>query len=122
MKLRITDNTLRVRLSESDLLKLSAGEGLEISLAIGIKPLVFRLSPATSSVKYTSKESTTESSTETTLNSNISVVFSDHEVCIAIEKMVLEQWISSKENQLAFDIAHPNNQTLSVMVEKDYLG
>lgn len=120
MKLRITENTLRIRLSESDIQKLSAGDGLEISLALGINPLIFCLSPRTDSVTETELE--TETSSEIAPTPNISVEYNDHQVCIAIEKTVLAQWIRARENQLAFDIAHPNNQTLSVLVEKDYLG
>lgn len=114
MKLRITENTLRARLSESDIQKLSAGEGLEIRLALGVNPLIFSLSPRT--------ESATETSTAIAANTHNSVVYSDHEVRIAIEKAVLTQWINSRENQLKFEIPHPNNQTLSVLVEKDFLG
>lgn len=100
MKIRITENTLRIRLSDSDLNQLVRHTPLSVSLPFGVS--AFRITL------------TTSDNTQTTLV--------NEEITVAIATETLIPWINSKENTLSTTIAHPNNRTLNVFVEKDYLG
>ena len=100
MKIRITENTLRIRLSDSDLNQLASHTPLSVSLPFGVS--AFRITL------------TTSDNTQTTLVNK--------EITVAIATETLIPWINSKENILSTSIAHPNNRTLNVFVEKDYLG
>ncbi len=100
MKIRITENTLRIRLSDSDLNQLISHTPLSVSLPFGVSEFRITL--------------TTSDNTQTTLV--------NEEITVAIATETLIPWINSKENTLSTTIAHPNNRTLNVFVEKDYLG
>ncbi|MEY5035261.1 MAG: hypothetical protein RLZZ110_278 [Bacteroidota bacterium] len=100
MKIRITENTLRIRLSDSDLNQLVRHTPLSVSLPFGVSEFRITL--------------TTSDNTQTTLV--------NEEITVAIATETLIPWINSKENTLSTTIAHPNNRTLNVFVEKDYLG
>jgi hypothetical protein len=100
MKIRITENTLRIRLSDSDLNQLVSHTPLSVSLPFGVSEFRITL--------------TTSDNTQTTLV--------NEEITVAIATETLIPWINSKENTLSTTIAHPNNRTLNVFVEKDYLG
>jgi hypothetical protein len=100
MKIRITENTLRIRLSDSDLNQLVSHTPLSVSLPFGVSEFRITL--------------TTSDNTQTTLVNK--------EITVAIATETLIPWINSKENTLSTTIAHPNNRTLNVFVEKDYLG
>jgi hypothetical protein len=100
MKIRITENTLRIRLSDSDLNQLVSHTPLSVSLPFGVSEFRITL--------------TTSDNTQTTLV--------NEEITVAIATETLIPWINSKENSLSTTIAHPNNRTLNVFVEKDYLG
>lgn len=100
MKIRITENTLRIRLSDSDLNQLASHTPLSVSLPFGVSEFRITL--------------TTSDNTQTTLV--------NEEITVAIATETLIPWINSKENTLSTTIAHPNNRTLNVFVEKDYLG
>ncbi len=100
MKIRITENTLRIRLSDSDLNQLVSHTPLSVSLPFGVSEFRITL--------------TTSDNTQTTLV--------NEEITVAIATETLIPWINSKENSLSTTIAHPNNRTLIVFVEKDYLG
>lgn len=100
MKIRITENTLRIRLSDSDLNQLVRHTPLSVSLPFGVSEFRITL--------------TTSDNTQTTLF--------NEEITVAIATETLIPWINSKENTLSTTIAHPNNRTLNVFVEKDYLG
>lgn len=100
MKIRIAENTLRIRLSDSDLNQLVRHTPLSVSLPFGVSEFRITL--------------TTSDNTQTTLVNK--------EITVAIATETLIPWINSKENTLSTTIAHPNNRTLNVFVEKDYLG
>ncbi len=100
MKIRITENTLRIRLSDSDLNQLVRHTPVSVSLPFGVSEFRITL--------------TTSDNTQTTLV--------NEEITVAIATETLIPWINSKENTLSTTIAHPNNRTLNVFVEKDYLG
>ncbi len=100
MKIRITENNLRIRLSDSDLNQLVRHTPLSVSLPFGVSEFRITL--------------TTGDNTQTTLVNK--------EITVAIATETLIPWINSKENTLSTTIAHPNNRTLNVFVEKDYLG
>jgi hypothetical protein len=100
MKIRIAENTLRIRLSDSDLNQLVRHTPLSVSLPFGVSEFRITL--------------TTSDNTQTTLV--------NEEITVAIATETLIPWINSKENSLSTTIAHPNNRTLNVFVEKDYLG
>ena len=105
MKIRITENTLRIRLSNEDLKSLLNDYLLSLSLPLAKDEISFVLQPC--------DEPTTSES---------AVSFMDGSIIIRVKKIDLHRWISSRETSLTYPIIHPNNRTLTLIVEKDYLG
>ncbi len=105
MKIRITENTLRIRLSNEDLKSLLNDDLLSLSLPLAKDEISFVLQPC--------DEPTTP---------EYAVSFMDGSIIICVKKIDLHRWISSRETSLTYPIIHPNNRTLTLIVEKDYLG
>ncbi|MBM3438836.1 MAG: hypothetical protein FJX91_06860 [Bacteroidetes bacterium] len=105
MKIRITENSLRIRLSNDDLKSLLNDDVLSLSLPLAKDEISFVLQPCDEPI-------TPESA----------VSFMDGNIVIRVKKIDLHQWISSRETSLTYPITHPNNRTLTLIVEKDYLG
>jgi len=99
MKIRITDNTLRIRLSDSDIRQINTGQPLSISLPMSTQDFTIVLQSGQNPIAYT-----------------------DHKITIEIEKSTLTDWLLSKENTLKQPIIYPNNRILNLIVEKDYFG
>jgi len=105
MKIRITENALRIRLSNDDLKSLLKEDVLSLSLPIAKDEIFFIL--------QTCDEPITPESAVSFMHGNL---------VIRVNKNDLHQWISSRETCLTCPITHPNNRTLTLIVEKDYLG
>lgn len=105
MKIRITENTLRIRLSNDDLKSLLNEAALSLSLPMAKDEISFVLQPCNDPNTPVS-----------------SVNFMDGNIVVRIQKIDLIPWISSRETSLTYPINHPNNRTLTLIVEKDYLG
>jgi hypothetical protein len=116
MKIRITENTLRIRLSESDLKDLSAKKIIHVSLPMGDLEFAIQLQVQQS---YIHEKVT---STETQIDSNPEIYFDHHTINIAYPSNMLQSWIDSREIHLKNNITYPNNRTLNLIVEKDFLG
>jgi hypothetical protein len=99
MKIRITENMFRIRLSDSDIRQINTGQPLSISLPMGTQDFTIVLQSGHNPIAYT-----------------------DHKITIEIEKSTLTYWILSKENTLKQPIIYQNNRTLNLIVEKDYFG
>ena len=98
MKIRLSNNTIRIRLSQTDLECIKNGIPLSIQLPIGTQDLVF------------------------TLKFGETIECSANEISIALPQTTLLPWIASRETSLSTTLTYPNNRTLHLIVEKDYLG
>jgi hypothetical protein len=98
MKIRLSNNTIRIRLSQSDLDSIKNGISLSIQLPIGTQDLVF------------------------TLKFGETIECNANEISIALPQTTLLPWIASRETSLSTNITYPNNRTLRLIVEKDFLG
>jgi len=98
MKIRLSNNTIRIRLSQSDLDSIKNGISLSIQLPIGTQDLVFIL-------KF-----------------GETIECKANEISIALPQTTLLPWIASRETSLSTNITYPNNRTLRLIVEKDFLG
>jgi hypothetical protein len=116
MKVRITENTLRIRLTEDDLKDLSAQKMIRVSLPLGDLEFAFQLQVQQT---YIHGAVTT---TEPQIDSNPEIYFDHHTININYPSNTLQSWIDSKEIHLNNTITHTNNRTLNLIVEKDYLG
>lgn len=116
MKIRITENTLRIRLSEGDLKDLSAQKMIRVSLPMGDLEFAIQLQ-----VEQTYIHGTVNT-TEPQIDSNPEIYFDHHTINITYPSNTLQSWIDSREIHLNNTITYPNNRTLNLIVEKDYLG
>ncbi|MEK0439387.1 MAG: hypothetical protein RLZZ504_303 [Bacteroidota bacterium] len=98
MKIRLSNNSIRIRLSQSDLDSIKNGISLSIQLPIGTQDLVF------------------------TLKFGETIECNANEISIALPQTTLLPWIASRETSLSTNITYPNNRTLRLIVEKDFLG
>jgi len=98
MKIRLSNNTIRIRLSQSDLECIKNGISLSIQLPIGTQDVVF------------------------TLKCGDTIEYNANEISIALPQTTLFPWIASRETSLSTTLTYPNNRTLRLIVEKDFLG
>ncbi len=116
MKIRITENTLRIRLSEGDLKDLSAHKMIRVSLPMGDLEFAIQLQ-----VEQTYIHGTV-TTTEPQIDSNPEIYFDHHTINITYPSNRLQPWIDSSETRFTATCTYPNNRTLNLIVEKDYLG
>ncbi len=116
MKVRITENTLRIRLSEGDLKDLSAHKMIRVSLPMG--DLEFAIQLQVQQTYIHGKVNTKEPQ----IDINPEIYFDHQTINIALPQTTLLPWIASRETSLSTNITYPNNRTLRLIVEKDFLG
>ena len=116
MKIRITENTLRIRLTEDDLKDLSAQKMIRVSLPLGDLEFAFQLQVQQTYIHGAAN------TTEPQIDSNPEIYFDHHTININYPSNTLQSWIDSREIHLNNTITYPNNRTLNLIVEKDYLG
>jgi hypothetical protein len=140
MKIRITQNTLRIRLSENDLQELSDQKTVGVSLPMVTIDFAIQLQVQQSYIhqfgnKKESKNQHIEveenqidkkpqdpNEFESTESNEIDVFYDREILCISIASNTLQPWIDSRETSLKNSITYPNNRTLHLIVEKDFLG
>ena len=116
MKIRITENTLRIRLFESDLKDLSAQKMILVSLPMGDFEFAIQLQEQQTYIHGS------VNTKETQFDRNPEIHFDHHTINITYPSNTLQRWIDSREIHLNNTITYPNNRTLRLIVEKDYLG
>jgi hypothetical protein len=127
MKIRITENTLRCRLSETDVTSLKNNESLQVALPVGPNRMVFELSDAweisNGDTQATSIADPAENEPHITNPMDaMKVTLEPNHLKICIHPAALETWLNSKEMAIKTHIKHPNNRTLNLIVEKDMMG
>jgi hypothetical protein len=127
MKIRITENTLRCRLSETDVTSLKNNESLQVALPVGPNRMVFELSDAWEISNGDALAAPiidpTEIEPQTTDPMDaMHVTLEPNHLKICIHPAALQTWLNSKEMAIKTHIKHPNNHTLTVVVEKDMMG
>jgi hypothetical protein len=127
MKIRITENTLRCRLSETDVTSLKNNESLLVALPVGPNRMVFELSDAWEISNGDALAAPiidpTEIEPQTTDPMDaMHVTLEPNHLKICIHPAALQTWLNSKEMAIKTHIKHPNNRTLNLIVEKDMMG
>ena len=108
MKIRITDNTLRIRLSQSDLTDLSSLKPVTVSLPMGALEFTIQLQVQQSYIHGAANTAETH--------------FDHHSINISIASNQLLPWIDSSEIRFTTTFTYPSNRTLNLIVEKDFMG
>ena len=116
MKIRITEKTLRIRLSASDLQDLSTQNVIRVSLPIGARDFTIQLNVQQSHSQGTAN------TTNFQVDGDTEIHFDLDAINIHIPSTKLKTWIASRETSLSTTLTYPNNRTLHLIVEKDYLG
>ena len=116
MKIRITEQTLRIRLSASDLQDLSTQNVIRVSLPIGARDFTIQLNVQQSHSQGTANTTNFQVDGDTEIHSDLDAIK------IHIPSTRLKPWIESRETSLSTTLTYPNNRTLHLIVEKDYLG
>jgi hypothetical protein len=116
MKIRITDNTLRIRLSHSDLIDLSTQKPVTVSLPMGALEFAIQLQVQQSYIHGAANTA------ETHFDNDSEIHFDHHTINIAIASNQLLPWIDSNEISFTTTYTYPNNRTLNLIVEKDFMG
>ena len=98
MKLRIKGNTIRIRLSEAEVNLLAAGT-----------PVVEETQFPSSTLTYKVQSSISEA-----------VDFNDNLVQINLTQNEIDRWAMTDEVTISKEIAIPNDNILSILVEKDF--
>ena len=127
MKIRITENTLRCRLSETDVTSLKNNVSLQVALPVGPNRMVFELCDAWEISNGDTLAAPiidpTEIEPQTTDPMDaMKVTLELNHLKICIHPFALETWLNSKEMAIKTHIKHPNNRTLNLIVEKDMMG
>jgi hypothetical protein len=116
MKIRITENTLRIRLSNSDLIDLSSLKTVTVSLPIGALEFAIQLQVQQSYIYGAAN------TTETEFDNESEIHFDHQSINISITSNKLLPWINSSEICFTTTYTNPNNRKLNLIVEKDMMG
>ena len=98
MKLRIKGDTIRIRLSESEVSLLAEGNPVIEKTHFPSSTLTYKVQPSTST----------------------SVDFNDNMIQIYLMQDEIDSWAKTDEVTISKDIAVPNDNILSILVEKDF--
>jgi hypothetical protein len=103
MKIRIKGNTLRLRLTQTEVENVNAGQGVEENVPFGKGQPAFRYA--------VNAESETD---------KISVSYVDHTIEIRLPLKQAHQWAITDQVNLEENIDWKDGTTLQILVEKDY--
>ncbi len=101
MKLRCTENSIRLRLRRSDVEKLATNE--KVSVQIGF--------PAGSFLTYELSIGS---------QSSLTALFESGLISIALPQTVAKKWITTDEVGISDELRLPNGAALSILIEKDF--
>jgi hypothetical protein len=101
MKLRIRGNSLRLRVSRTELLRIAEQGSAEDSI---------RFAPGTE-WRY---------GIEVTPVGNVAARFAANSLCVILPKARVEQWLDDREVAIEAEQPIGNGETLRILVEKDY--
>jgi len=102
MKLRCTTNSIRVRIRKSELTKLAAEGRIEEHIQFGNEvALTFALSMEEA-------------------KQQVEATFSNNHIVVSLPKAIASNWIQS--NEVGIEVTNPvaNNQSLHILIEKDF--
>lgn len=101
MKLRILNNSIRLRLSQPEVQRIAAHYPVKVSTDFGNQQtLTYHLSENTSD--------------------KIEAIFEENEIHILVPAIRLQDWSTSDEIGIRATIPAGENTTLSVLIEKDF--
>jgi len=98
MKLRIKGNTIRIRLSETEVNLLAEGKPVIEETHFPSSKLTYKIQPA----------------------STDSVDFKDNMVLVTLIQSEIDAWANTDEVTISKEISTLNNDILSILVEKDF--
>ena len=102
MKLRIHDNTLRIRVTQSEVARLAAGNPVE---------QITEFSPTTSLITLVKPSSQVRSTTAT---------FQDNQLSVLLPLDAVTRWAHSDQVGIEASQAVGPDKTLSILIEKDF--
>lgn len=105
MKLRLEDNTLRLRLSPEEVAEFSHAGHLETVVPLGLTPA--------DTLTYTLARATNLAGSEPEL------IYAPGHITIALPAALSDAWISSETISLRGELPVAGNQALHILVEKD---
>ncbi len=103
MKIRILGNSLRLRLTQTEVTLLAQDGAVEQSIRFG---------PST---KQLLKYSLSRSSMQ-----EISAVFFENEIKVNVPSSIISDWATSSEISLKHNIDIGNEENLTILIEKDF--
>ncbi len=98
MKLRIKGNTIRLRLTQTEVDKLSEGTAEDKTQFPGGHSLVYKIQSA----------------------ENFKVNFNDGTVLISVPRNQIKDWADSDKIEISNSFELPNNEQLLISIEKDF--
>ncbi|MFK8016944.1 MAG: hypothetical protein AB8G17_16065 [Gammaproteobacteria bacterium] len=100
MKLRLRDDTLRLRLQQQEVEQLGNGDSVEAHTPLQNAGLTYRLTPTNAS--------------------SISATLEQNALAIGVPQAVARAWANSDQVAIKADIESKDGATLSVLIEKDF--
>lgn len=104
MKLRIRGNSIRFRLTQSEVEKLGTHGKVEETIEFGILPNEKLIYTVVSSDR----------------SENVGTKYENGEISVIIPKMVADEWITTEKIGIAGEQVLDEGKTLSILVEKDF--
>jgi hypothetical protein len=102
MKLRIHDNTIRIRLTQSEVARLAAGKSVE---------QITEFTPTTSLISLVKPSSQVRSATAT---------FQDNRLSVFLPLGEIQQWAQSDQVGIEANQTVGPDRTLGILIEKDF--
>lgn len=103
MKIRIKDNSVRLRLTQTEVQQLHQSGLVETSISFGVLP---------SSILVYAIEKTTVKEIDASYHAN--------KILIQIPVQLIDHWANTEEVSIRYEKAINDTQTLSILVEKDF--
>ncbi len=101
MKIRILDNTLRLRLSQSEVKSLQENGEVRCTILFG-------------------PESQLNYSVRSEKRNTIHAIYKEHEISVLLPKQKVQSWADSNEVSIIGDAPIDHQSSLKILVEKDF--
>jgi hypothetical protein len=104
MKLRILDNSIRLRLNQAEIKSLELNGKVESKVCFGLEP--------EEQLHYVVETSNSIQ--------QINASFSKNQITVLLPRESAKEWVSSNKVGLQSEVKIRDNQTLKILVEKDF--
>ncbi len=100
MKIRIKGNTLRLRLSQSEVTQMEESGQVSDQIDFGMSKLIYRMCE--------------------TNEGQVDISFEKNIIEILVPQIIISQWLKKEEVGFSENLLLQNGNTLSLLVEKDF--